>query len=110
MAKGRRSRNCGAGSKWPSASGYRLGRDRHSFGRREIMKPILLVVALTLLAAAAEATCIKCDQSTGYRCYMSINGTKTHCDSPSDAGCFMWGVCTGASDCEHGCILNPTGA
>ena len=70
------------------------------------MKPLLLVAALTLLASAADATCLKCDGSTGYRCFMSIYGTKLNCDSPSDAGCFTWGVCSGGSDCEFGCVLN----
>jgi hypothetical protein len=74
------------------------------------MKPILLVAVLTLLAAAADATCLRCDQSTSYRCFMSIYGTKMHCDSPSDAGCFTWGACAGGSECDFGCVLNPNGA
>jgi hypothetical protein len=71
------------------------------------MKNVLLAAALILIAAAADATCIKCDQSTGYRCYMSIYGTKANCDSPSDAGCFTWGACSGGSECDFGCVFDP---
>jgi hypothetical protein len=74
------------------------------------MKTFLLAAAVILIAAAANAICLKCDQSTGYRCYMSIYGTKANCDSPSGAGCFTWGACAGGSYCEFGCVLNPDGA
>jgi hypothetical protein len=75
------------------------------------MKKLLLFAALLLLASAADASmCIKCDQSTSYRCFMSIYGTKAKCDSPSDAGCFMWGACTASSDCADGCPFVLAGA
>ena len=69
------------------------------------MKNFLLAAASILIAVAADATCLKCDQSTGYRCFMSINGTKANCDSPSDAGCITWGSCTSNADCTFGCLL-----
>jgi len=62
---------------------------------------ISLFAILSLIASfSLEAGCIKCDQTTGYVCYHRLDGTKSGCDTPSDAGCVTWGSCTpsGPSD------------
>jgi hypothetical protein len=73
------------------------------------MQKILFAVVILFLAVAADAGCIKCDQSTGYWCFMSTFGTKTNCDNPTGAGCFTWGSCSPA-ECDYGCIENPVAA
>jgi hypothetical protein len=63
----------------------------------------LLFITLTLAlftAATADAGCIRCDQWTGYQCYMSVYGTKAFCDSPSNAGCITWGYCSPGAGCN----------
>lgn len=69
------------------------------------MKKLLFALAITLTAVATDAGCIKCDQTTGWWCFMSIYGTHAHCDSPTGAGCFMWGACTGG-ECDDFCVQN----
>jgi len=69
------------------------------------MHKFLFAVLITFLAVAADASCLKCDQSTGWWCFMSTFGTKAHCDSPSSAGCITWGSCT-VSECDDSCIQN----
>ena len=64
------------------------------------MKKLLFTLVITFSALTADAACIKCDQTTGWWCFMSAYGTYSHCDSPTGAGCFMWGVCTGGSECS----------
>ena len=65
-------------------------------------KLLLLTLTLTpaLLATTAGAGCIRCDQWTGYQCFMSTYGTKMFCDSPSNAGCITWGSCSAGGDCN----------
>lgn len=71
-------------------------------------KLLLLTFTIALLAAAADAACIRCDQWTGYQCYMSIYGTKAYCDSPSNAGCITWGSCSTSGECnDDWCVQNP---
>jgi len=72
------------------------------------LKKTLLILVITLAAASANAACIKCDQTTGWWCFMSVYGTYAHCDSPTGAGCFMWGACAG-SECNFGCEFYPVG-
>ena len=64
------------------------------------MKKLLFTLVITFIAVAADAACIKCNQTTGWWCFMSVDGTYSHCDSPTGAGCFMWGVCGGGSECS----------
>jgi len=73
------------------------------------MKKVLLAIIFLSIAAGANAFCIKCDQSTGYWCFISTYGTKTNCDNPTGAGCFTWGSCSSA-ECDYGCIENPVAA
>jgi hypothetical protein len=74
------------------------------------MKKLLFTLIITFAAVTADAACIKCNQTTGWWCFMSVDGTYAYCDSPTGAGCFMWGVCTGGgSDCGEHCILNIAG-
>ena|ERR1700752_4085236 len=71
-------------------------------------KLLFLTLTLALMTTAANAACIRCDQWTGYTCFMSIYGTKAHCDSPTNAGCFMWGSCSSSGECDDDrCIQNP---
>jgi len=70
------------------------------------MKRVLLAVVILSLAASANAGCLKCDQTTGWWCFMSTFGTKANCDSPTGAGCFTWGTC-GPSACDYdSCMEN----
>jgi hypothetical protein len=55
---------------------------------------MFLALVVMFLAGSAQAFCIKCDQSTGYACFIRLDGTKANCDSPSDAGCVTWGACS----------------
>ncbi len=66
------------------------------------MKKLLFTLVVTFIAVAADAACIKCNQTTGWWCFMSVDGTYSHCDSPTGAGCFLWGAC-GGSECEQFC-------
>ena len=70
------------------------------------MQKVLFAVVILFLAASANAFCLKCDQSTGYWCFISTYGTKSNCDNPTGAGCFTWGYCN-PGECEYGCIENP---
>jgi len=71
-------------------------------------KLLLLTLTLTLLATTASAGCIRCDQWTGYQCFMSIYGTKMFCDNPSNAGCITWGSCSSGGECnDDWCLQNP---
>ena len=75
------------------------------------MQKVLFAVLALFIAVAADAACIKCDQSTGYWCFMSIFGTKTNCDNPTGAGCFTWGKCSTGDGCDEDfCIQNPVAA
>ena len=71
------------------------------------MKTVLLSVVVLFLAVAADAFCLKCDQSTGYWCFISTYGTKTNCDNPTGAGCFTWGSCNPTQCDSEWCIENP---
>jgi hypothetical protein len=73
------------------------------------MKKLLFTLAITLIAVSADAACLKCNQTTGWWCFMSVDGTYAHCDSPTGAGCFMWGACA-ASECQYGCEENIVAA
>jgi Anaphase-promoting complex subunit 11 RING-H2 finger len=66
----------------------------------------LFVLLLVVIASTVQAGCIKCDQTTGYICYMRLDGTKSGCDNPSDAGCATWGSCTHnvGDDCTDDCV------
>lgn len=70
------------------------------------MKKLLFTLIITFAAVAADAACIKCNQTTGWWCFMSVDGTYSHCDSPTGAGCFMWGSCLGSA-CEQYCEEYP---
>jgi hypothetical protein len=63
-------------------------------------KRLFITLTLALLTAAADAGCIRCDQWTGYQCYLSVYGTKAFCDSPSNAGCITWGYCSPGGGCN----------
>lgn len=65
----------------------------------------LFTLLMMILASRAQAACIRCDQSTGWRCYMRIDGTHSNCDSPSDAGCFVWGACSPGGGGGGWCIF-----
>jgi len=74
---------------------------------------MLFVLFAAIVASSAQAgMCKKCDQSTGYACFMSrINATHSGCDTPSNAGCALWGSCTvseggGDEDCGDHCVLD----
>jgi|SRR5579872_872816 len=72
------------------------------------MKTFVGILLIVATAAVADAGCIKCDQSTGYWCYMRSDGTKSGCDSPSGAGCITWGSCSSGSECDYeACELYP---
>lgn len=72
----------------------------------------LLVLLAAVVASTAQAgSCLKCDQSTGYACFRSfINATHSGCDTPSDAGCALWGTCTvsnSGDDCpDNDCVFS----
>ncbi len=67
----------------------------------------LFVLLILVVASTVHAGCIKCDQTTGYICYMRTDGTKSGCDNPSDAGCATWGTCTHTSDdCTDDCVYS----
>jgi len=75
----------------------------------------LAVIFLAVVTSSAQAGCLKCDQTTGYACFLSrINATHSGCDTPSNAGCALWGSCTvsegGGDDCGEHCILEIEGA
>ena len=73
------------------------------------MKKLLFTLVVTFIAVTADAACLKCNQTTGWWCFMSVDGTYAHCDSPTGAGCFMWGTCS-AGQCDKFCELNPVAA
>lgn len=73
------------------------------------MKKLLFTLVITFAAVTADAACLKCDQTTGWWCFMSIDGRYSNCDSPTGAGCFMWGVCGGGSECGDFCMQNVAG-
>lgn len=70
------------------------------------MKKVFLSVFILFLAVGANAFCLKCDQSTGYWCFISTFGTKAKCDNPTGAGCFTWGSCSSGASCDYGCVEN----
>lgn len=59
----------------------------------------ILFLCLFALAGSAGATCIKCDQTTGYYCFISTDGRYANCDSPTYSGCVLWGSCGGSGGC-----------
>lgn len=67
--------------------------------RRLLVLGILSLVLLALAGSAAADTCKKCDQSTGYWCYISTYGKFSGCDTPTLSGCVLWGSCVGGG-CE----------
>lgn len=74
------------------------------------MRKFVLALLVILWAVGANAGCLKCDQSTGYWCFISIYGTKMYCDTPTNAGCMTWGACNpGAGDCvdPESCVQYP---
>jgi hypothetical protein len=70
---------------------------------------LLLPFTLALFATTASAGCIRCDQWTGYQCFMSVYGTKMFCDNPSNAGCITWGACSSGGECndDDRCLQEP---
>src|SRR5579885_625323 len=89
-------------SKWPRRSLLRQG--------GYPMKTFLGILLLLATAAIANAGCIKCDQSTGYWCFMRFDGTKSGCDSQTNAGCITWGTCTPSGQECDGCEEYPVGS
>src|SRR5438105_609084 len=93
---------------------YNVGAERGAFLREKResvmrLRAILFVLFAAIVASSAQANmCMKCDQTTGYACFNSrINATHSGCDTPSNAGCALWGSCTvsegGGDDCADGC-------
>lgn len=64
---------------------------------------LIVLLSLVVVSSLQASWCLKCDQSTGYACFRSPNGTKSGCDTPSDAGCATWGTCTPSvgDDCNE---------
>jgi hypothetical protein len=65
------------------------------------MRKLLLVsLFLVFLPVVASAGCIRCDQTTGYFCYMRSDGRYAQCETLS-GGCATWGYCDpSAEQCE----------
>jgi hypothetical protein len=59
---------------------------------------MFLSLVVMFLAGSAQAFCIKCDERTGYTCFIRQDGTKANCDSPSNGGCITWGSCRPRGD------------
>lgn len=71
----------------------------------------VVIFAAVIASSVQAARCIKCDQTTGYACFMAQGGTHSGCDTPSNAGCALWGTCTandggGDDDCGEHCVLD----
>lgn len=55
---------------------------------------LLVLLFALVVTPSSYAYCITCDQSTGYICMMSsFKNGYSNCDTPSGAGCALWGAC-----------------